>query len=161
MHTGGWLRSSADQNGYSMVELMVVVMVIGVLIAIGLPSFLGAKTRAQDRQTQASLRTAMVAGLTDWSGKDSFTGFDIACGVAPDSCVLANTDEGSVTWVGPGDPDVLQVSIVVASGQDLLLVSRSPTGTYFCEATSAGTTTTGAAASFAALDSIPECSGGW
>ena len=152
---------SADHDGYSMVELMVVVMVIGVLIAIGLPTFLGAKTRAQDRETQASLRTAMVAGLTDWSGKDTFTGFDVSCSATPDSCVLANTDESSVTWVGPGDPSVLQVSIVLASGQDLLLVSRSPTGTYFCQATSGGSTTQGNATSFVALDSLPECTGGW
>jgi type IV pilus assembly protein PilA len=144
-----------------MVELMVVVLVIGVLIAIGLPTFLGAKTRAEDRETQASLRTAMVAGLTDWAGKDTFTGFDVSCSVTPDSCVLADTNESSVTWVGPGDPAVLQVSIVVASGQDLLMVSRSPTGTYFCEAMSAGSSTKGMAASFPALDSIAECSGGW
>jgi len=103
----------------------------------------------------------MVAGLTDWSGKDTFTGFDVACGVAPDSCVLANTDEDSVTWVGPGDPGVLQVSIVVASGQDLLLVSRSPTGTYFCQGTSGGAATLGTGASFPALDTLPECTGGW
>jgi type IV pilus assembly protein PilA len=144
-----------------MVELMVVVLVIGVLIGIGLPSFLGARTRADDRATQASLRTASVAAIAESTATDTFSGFDVGCSPVPDSCLLANTEEGSVTWVGPGDPGVQQVSIVVASGQDLLLVSRSPTGAYFCQATSAGSSTSGRAASFPALDSIPECTGGW
>lgn len=37
-----------DDDRYTLVELMVVVLVIGVLITIALPSFLGARTRALD-----------------------------------------------------------------------------------------------------------------
>jgi type IV pilus assembly protein PilA len=37
---------------------MLVVLIIGVLIAIALPTFLGARQRAQDRAAQSGLRTA-------------------------------------------------------------------------------------------------------
>jgi hypothetical protein len=107
------------------------------------------------------LRTSWVAAITESTATDTFSGFDVGCSPAPDSCLLANAEEGSVTWVGPADPGVRQVSIVVASGDNLLLVSRSPTGTYFCQATSGGSTAQGTAPTFSSLDTVPECVGGW
>lgn len=48
-------------RGFTLVELMVVVLVIAILIAIAVPTFLGARQRAQDRAAQALLRNGIVA----------------------------------------------------------------------------------------------------
>ncbi len=50
-----------DDRGFTLVELMIVVLVISILIAIAIPTFLGARQRAQDRAAQQLLRNGLVA----------------------------------------------------------------------------------------------------
>jgi prepilin-type N-terminal cleavage/methylation domain-containing protein len=39
----------SGEAGFTLIELMVVVLIIAILIAIAIPTFLGARSRAQDR----------------------------------------------------------------------------------------------------------------
>src|SRR5919197_2118818 len=52
------------EEGFTLIELMVVVLIIAILLAIAIPTFLGARTRAQDRAAQTSLRYGLVAAKT-------------------------------------------------------------------------------------------------
>jgi type IV pilus assembly protein PilA len=54
-----------DDQGFTLIELMVVVLVIAVLLAIAIPSFIGARDRAVGASARSNLHAALdVATLT-------------------------------------------------------------------------------------------------
>ena len=147
--------------GFTLVEVMVVVVVLAVLVAIGLPMFMGAKVKAEERAAQAQLRTGLTAGLTYWTDGATFTAFDASCTATPGECDVAEDVEDSVAWVGAGPPAAHEISILFAAGNNLLLVSRADSGGYFCLAQSTGQTDRGRAPVFDDVDTLVECAGGW
>ena len=42
--------ADTGEKGFSLIELMVVVLIIAILIAIVIPQFIGARVRANDRE---------------------------------------------------------------------------------------------------------------
>src|SRR5680860_1415575 len=59
LHRSAHMRAivSALQNredGFTLIELMVVILIIAILIAVAIPTFLGFRERAQDRAAPVS-----------------------------------------------------------------------------------------------------------
>ena len=147
------MRRSQD-DGYTLVELLVVLVIIGVLTAIAFPTFLGAQRTSQDRAVQSDLRTALAAGLTHFSQDGTWDGFDATEG---------ETIEPALVWLEGGTPVGGEISIQVHSGSDLLLVGYSDSGRFYCVAQIAGSpaTSRGSASALAGVDTVAECVGGW
>jgi prepilin-type N-terminal cleavage/methylation domain-containing protein len=49
------------EEGFTVLELVVVIAIISVLLAVSLPGFTAAKASAQEHAAQADLRTALLA----------------------------------------------------------------------------------------------------
>ena len=62
-----------DDEGFTLIELMVVILIIAILLAIAIPTFLGARQRAQNRAAQSNIRNAFTAEKTFYTDSQVYT----------------------------------------------------------------------------------------
>jgi len=66
-------RDRQQEEGFTLIELMVVVLIIAVLLAIAIPTFLGSQNKAKDRSAQSSLRNTLTAAKTIYTDGADYT----------------------------------------------------------------------------------------
>jgi type IV pilus assembly protein PilA len=121
------------ESGFTLIELMMVVLIIAILIAIAIPTFIGARTRAADRATQSNVRNGLVAERIVYTDTGAFY---------VNSVVVQQT-EPSLGW---GTKLLVQVGTNASVDDTVCLSEQSKSGTWFALGDITTTSLTAAAA---------------
>ncbi len=117
-------RRRDEEQGFTLIELMVVVLIIAILIAIAIPTFLGARSRAQDRAAQSDLRNGLTAEKTIYTDNQTY------------DATTANLQkvESSLNWNGANTSKpalTVTVGTTTTANDTVCLTETSKSGTVF------------------------------
>ncbi len=105
----------ADDSGFTLIELAVVILIIGILLAIAIPNFLGVRRGAEDKAAQSSLRTSLTLAKAAYGNSGDYTG-----------ATAARLTEPGLTFTTGSSASPTTVS-VSASGQNWTATVKSQT----------------------------------
>ena len=119
-------RLAREESGFTLVELLVVMLILGLLVAIAIPTFFNQKQKANDADSKAMVHTAQTAietYATDHNG--DYTGATLALLQG-----IEGTIDGSVSIQG------------TPSATSYTVRATNPTTTHWFEIQRAGGTFT-------------------
>ena len=156
MLTTALRRLRDEEDGFTLVELMVVVMILAILIVMGMPTFLGVRARFQDRAAQTDLRNSVLSARILYTDNATFVNATSApitglVSIVPNMCYVAGTaatksvDTGTVACAsGAGNGSISVNSTTtqftaarLSSSQSCFVILDSTTGTKYGQTTAA------------------------
>jgi prepilin-type N-terminal cleavage/methylation domain-containing protein len=123
---------AADDAGFSLVELLVVILVVGALAAIAVPLFLNHAAKANDAVAKSQLN---VAATTMQACAENHDGSYASCtltAIKADEPSLSDSEAAALAASGQSQTDYTLTSSVVATGDVFTLAENNGVETRTC-----------------------------
>lgn len=108
-----------SEAGFTLIELMVVLLIIGILAAIAIPTYLGARDRAENTAAQSTLREALTTVDTYYASHGTFAGMGV-----PQLTAL----EPAIKWAATPSTQSVLISVGFEDNQGIYLTNLAATG---------------------------------
>jgi type IV pilus assembly protein PilA len=154
-------RLRKDEDAFTLIELMVVVLILGILMAIAVPTFLGAQGKAKDASAKSDLRNGLTAaktiaadngGLFYSTGTTNIVAADLTA-AEPGITFSTATDSSVGVFTGTNGADITLVRGTKSSATKVYAITSTSGGVV----TSCSANGASLAASIALVDSNSEC----
>ena len=130
-------RMARDESGFTLVELLVVMLILGLLAAIAIPAFFNQRDKARDAQAKTYARTAETAAET--IATDNNGAYNGAGGVTVANLQgVESTLNGATLAVSGVAADTYTVTATSDTG-NTFSISRAANGTTSLTCTAGGT----------------------
>src|ERR1700722_15884261 len=117
---------SGEDAGFTLIELMVVLLILAILLAIAIPTFLGVTKSANDRAAQSNLNTALVNAKAYYQTAGQSYGTGTAAVNTTAVVAALSSAEPALTFPNGASTAQSMISVAVsADGQSIVMAAQS------------------------------------
>jgi type IV pilus assembly protein PilA len=122
-------RRASASEGFSLPEVLVVILILGVLAAIAIPAFLSTTTSATDVQAKELVRNAESAAETFAEDHGGSYAEMTTAGLAAEDGTIATTASTQHAWLSSAKGSASEYTLTAtATNKDVLTITRTADG---------------------------------